>query len=114
MRTLHELYLVLWDKIKDEICLPFGLCHELEILFGNNHSEFQKIADSLHENTPMELSKYSWPLTKKGTLQRKEFVLAMLEKTKPNFHYTGQIAENAPQEVKEALNEMAKKAFESK
>ena len=54
MRTLNELYIILWDKIKDKSCI-YSLCYEIDCLYKYEiitNSEHAKIYKHLNKNKP--------------------------------------------------------------
>lgn len=95
MRTLHELYLVLWDEIKDKNYIH-GLCVEIQYL--NNisfeectilfkHFESQKPNENLHPEFlkcgTWKGGFYWWDDKERfNPINRKAFVKKMIEITK--------------------------------
>ena len=91
MRTLNELYLLLWEYIKDMHELDNGICNYIlwmslhsEPHFRITEEEYILLIDDLRQNKPIqkEFSVWWFPNGEAGTKQRKEFVLSMIEKTK--------------------------------
>ena len=87
MRTLNELYILLWDYIKDMDELNIGLCvfmFNLHLKRDINDNELQILRNSFKYNLPDKPNEYPYcfPDGETGTKQRKEFVLSMIEKTK--------------------------------
>jgi len=87
MRTLHELYLLLWEEIKDMEELNDGLCFFTFCLWGIGiftTEEEQSLFDDFKHNKPENAGFPFWfEDGETGTKQRKEFVSQMIEKTKP-------------------------------
>ena len=88
MRTLNELYLLLWEYIKDMEELDEGLCiylHWIEVERIITTEEYMIIYRHFRDNKPklnMNYFPFCFPNGETGTKQRKEFVLSMIEKTK--------------------------------
>lgn len=100
MRSLHELYLILWDSIKDKD-FDDGLCMEIFYLFGNHeikgeeydvlieHFESQKPNENLHseflKSNSWKGCGYWWYIGKESSDEdRKLFIKKMIEITKEN------------------------------
>jgi len=91
MRTLNELYLLLWEYIKDMESLDDGICNFILWMHVHSHKnfriseeEYKLLIHHLKQNKPPQKEYRAWwfPDGEKGTKQRKEFVLSMIEKTK--------------------------------
>ena len=86
MRTLNELYLLLWEMIKDENDLCEGLCYFVFTIYKQHNISYndeRRLLAHMKQHKPINLNKIFWfPDGEKGTKQRKEFVLSMIEKTK--------------------------------
>lgn len=98
MRTLHELYCILWEEVKDKY-FHFGICNEITMLFLynkitfdewialKNHFESQRPSENQHTDFTKHTSwtgGFLW-LDKKETSERKRFVQLMMEITKPSY-----------------------------
>jgi len=86
MRTLNELYLLLWEYIKDKEELNDGLCLFIISLWSMGvftEKEERLLIEDLKNNKPENTGLQYWfEEGETGTKQRKEFVLSMIEKTK--------------------------------
>ena len=87
MRTLNDLYSLLWEEIKDMEELNDGLCKFIIHLWGKGKIDTLEefiLVQNFKENKPENTGFPFWfPDGETGTKQRKEFVLKMIEKTKP-------------------------------
>lgn len=98
MRTLHELYCILWDRIKDRD-LPNGICYEIDAFLRfdkiansewvalKNHLKSQKPSETQHQDFTTHPgwrgTVYWW--NRKETSERKRFIKLMMEITKPSY-----------------------------
>ena len=98
MKTLNELYLILWDNIKDKNYIK-GLCNEINYLtidkisneeydLLRNHFETQKPSKKQHSEfleSPTWLGDAFWWTDDENDnpINRKLFIKKMIEITKP-------------------------------
>jgi hypothetical protein len=99
MKTLNELYLILWDNIKDKNYIN-GLCNEINKLYFadiisyyerqllRNHFKSQKPDENQHSKflkNPTWLGDNFWWKDEEDTnpINRKKFIQKMIKITKP-------------------------------
>ena len=88
MRTLNELYKLLYEHIKHKEDLSYGLCLEARFMASGLIIEIYEgflLREHIEKHKPKNYysySKYGWPLIKEYTQHRKDFVLKMIEETK--------------------------------
>lgn len=87
-KTLHDLYQLLWEQIKDSVRLHHGLCIYVNNMYMRQEispDEYKEIISHMKSNLPKEdWLGFSWPRNNQGTEDRKSFVLRMIEETKNN------------------------------
>lgn len=85
-KSLLELYKLLWEQIKGQNKLLFGLCAELRFMaYKGIISEVEHfiIDDDIWEQIEKQgKESYLFPLTEQGTSDRKSFVQQQIEKLK--------------------------------
>lgn len=85
-RPLLKLYELLWEQIKGQNKLLFGLCcelREMRIKGIITYEEQELMEDSIFKSPLLHGKKiYMHPLTEKGTEKRKSFVQQQIEKLK--------------------------------
>lgn len=98
MRTLHELYSILWNEIKDRHLID-GICCEIDRLLGyeeitnyewialRKHFKSQKPSEIRHTDFTKHPSWIGGRLwwDRKETSERKRFIKLMMEITKPSY-----------------------------
>lgn len=78
-KSLLELYQLLWEQIKDETLLAYGLCYVVRTYLEISRSEIYVLRKSIEFNMPDKESTYGWPRTEQGTADRKAFVQRMIK-----------------------------------